>query len=85
MNQDEKIKELTARFKTLDLSNPEVWAKSEVVEGIPHYASSVFKNCVARNYSPYSAVAQQQDEQFTNISPAQGSKETPSLTLLERG
>jgi hypothetical protein len=41
-DQDEKTKELTTRFKTLGLSNPEVWAKSEVVEGVPQHARAVF-------------------------------------------
>jgi hypothetical protein len=42
MSQDEKIKELTARFKMLGLTNPEMWAESEVKEGIPQYARAVF-------------------------------------------
>jgi len=42
MNQDEKIKELTARFKTLGLTNPEMWAESELKERIPQYARAVF-------------------------------------------
>ncbi len=42
MNQAEKIKELTAHFKSLGLKNPESWAKSEVEEGIPQYARALF-------------------------------------------
>jgi hypothetical protein len=42
MNEAEKIQQLTEQFRLLGAFNPEVWARSQVQEGIPQYSRFVF-------------------------------------------
>jgi len=52
MTNKEQIKKLATRFRALGAEDPEGWARSQVVEGIPQYARFVFlwqawKNVIA--------------------------------------